>query len=62
MERGTKITTSNVSGSQLDSEWVLENTEDHIVLIQEHWRPPNEIEALKSAAFRKEWTGVWHPA
>eukprot|EP00972_Heterocapsa_arctica_P074384 10976670-Heterocapsa_arctica.AAC.1 len=46
----------------MDSEWILENTEDHIVLIQDHWRLPNEIESLKSAAFRKGWTGVWHPA
>eukprot|EP00972_Heterocapsa_arctica_P052869 7783029-Heterocapsa_arctica.AAC.1 len=28
--------------------------------IQEHWRLPSEIEAWKSAAFRKGWTGVWH--
>eukprot|EP00972_Heterocapsa_arctica_P033773 4971399-Heterocapsa_arctica.AAC.1 len=33
-----------------------------IVLIQEHWRLPNEIESCKSAAFRKGWTAVWHPA
>eukprot|EP00972_Heterocapsa_arctica_P029996 4420578-Heterocapsa_arctica.AAC.1 len=56
-ERGTNITTLNVSGSLQDFEWVLENTEDHIVLIQEHWRLPNEIEAWKSAAYRKGWTG-----
>eukprot|EP00972_Heterocapsa_arctica_P074457 10989527-Heterocapsa_arctica.AAC.1 len=43
-------------------EWILENTEDHIVLIQEHWRLPSEIEAWKLAAFRKGWTGVWHAA
>eukprot|EP00972_Heterocapsa_arctica_P096971 14306496-Heterocapsa_arctica.AAC.1 len=36
-ERGTNITTLNVSGSLQDFEWVLEHTEDHIVLIQEHW-------------------------
>eukprot|EP00972_Heterocapsa_arctica_P068306 10092734-Heterocapsa_arctica.AAC.1 len=60
--RGTNITTLNVSGSLQDFEWMLENTEDHIVLIQEHWRLPSEIEAWKSAAFRKGWTGVWHPA
>eukprot|EP00972_Heterocapsa_arctica_P085876 12655454-Heterocapsa_arctica.AAC.1 len=62
MERGTKITTLNVSGSQLTFEWILENTEDHIVFIQEHWRLPNKIGSWKSAAFRKGWTGVWHPA
>eukprot|EP00972_Heterocapsa_arctica_P097842 14434851-Heterocapsa_arctica.AAC.1 len=53
MARGTNITTLNVSGSQLDFEWICENTEDHTVLIQEHWRLPNEIESWKSAAFRK---------
>eukprot|EP00972_Heterocapsa_arctica_P036243 5332562-Heterocapsa_arctica.AAC.1 len=37
VERGTNITTSNVSGSLQDFEWILENTEDHIVLIQEPW-------------------------
>eukprot|EP00972_Heterocapsa_arctica_P093812 13837431-Heterocapsa_arctica.AAC.1 len=46
----------------MDFEWILENAEDHIVLIQEHWRLPNEIESWKSVAFRKGWTGVWHPA
>eukprot|EP00972_Heterocapsa_arctica_P055892 8244019-Heterocapsa_arctica.AAC.1 len=46
----------------MDFAWILENTEDHIVLIQEHWRLPSEIESWKSAAFRKAWTGVWHPA
>eukprot|EP00972_Heterocapsa_arctica_P051308 7546482-Heterocapsa_arctica.AAC.1 len=62
MERGTNITTLNVSGSLQDFEWILENTEDHIVLIQEHWRLPGEIETWKSAAYRKGWTGVWHAA
>eukprot|EP00972_Heterocapsa_arctica_P018667 2760245-Heterocapsa_arctica.AAC.1 len=62
LERGTKITTLNLSGSLLDFEWILENTEDHIIPIQEHWRPPNEIEFWKTAAFRKGWTGLWHPA
>eukprot|EP00972_Heterocapsa_arctica_P113755 16438917-Heterocapsa_arctica.AAC.1 len=57
VERGTNITTLNVSGSLQDFEWVLENTEDHIVLIQEHWRLPSEMEAWKSAAYRKGWTG-----
>eukprot|EP00972_Heterocapsa_arctica_P105076 15482007-Heterocapsa_arctica.AAC.1 len=37
VERGTNITTLNVSGSLQDFEWILENTEDHVVLIQEHW-------------------------
>eukprot|EP00972_Heterocapsa_arctica_P063655 9393337-Heterocapsa_arctica.AAC.1 len=46
----------------MDFEWVLEHTEDRIVLIQEHWILPSEIESWKSAAFRKGWTGVWHPA
>eukprot|EP00972_Heterocapsa_arctica_P031862 4694116-Heterocapsa_arctica.AAC.1 len=41
---------------------MLGNTEDHIILIQEHWRLPNNIEYWKSAAFRKGWTGIWHPA
>eukprot|EP00972_Heterocapsa_arctica_P008549 1247205-Heterocapsa_arctica.AAC.1 len=36
VERGTPITTFNVSGSLQDFEWILENTEDHLVLIQEH--------------------------
>eukprot|EP00972_Heterocapsa_arctica_P031700 4669495-Heterocapsa_arctica.AAC.1 len=40
----------------------MDTTEDHIVLIQEHWRLPNEIESWKSAALRKGWTGIWHPA
>eukprot|EP00972_Heterocapsa_arctica_P053450 7872973-Heterocapsa_arctica.AAC.1 len=62
VERGTNVTTLNVSGSQLYFEWILEHTEDHIVLIQEHWILPNEIESWKSATFRKGWTGVWHPA
>eukprot|EP00972_Heterocapsa_arctica_P102416 15091145-Heterocapsa_arctica.AAC.1 len=31
-------------------------------LKEEHWRLPSEIEAWKSAAFRKGWTVVWHPA
>eukprot|EP00972_Heterocapsa_arctica_P060025 8853373-Heterocapsa_arctica.AAC.1 len=50
------IITRKVSGSQLYFEWILENTEDHIVLIQERWRLPGEIESWKSAAFRKGWT------
>eukprot|EP00972_Heterocapsa_arctica_P048433 7141399-Heterocapsa_arctica.AAC.1 len=62
VERGTKITTLNLSGSLFDLEWVLENTEDHTILFQEHWRLPNKIESWKSAAFRKGWTGVWHHA
>eukprot|EP00972_Heterocapsa_arctica_P039832 5869302-Heterocapsa_arctica.AAC.1 len=62
VERGNNITTSYVSGSLMDFEWILEHTEDHIVCIQEHWRLPSEIESWKSAAFRKGWTGVWHPA
>eukprot|EP00972_Heterocapsa_arctica_P002521 366434-Heterocapsa_arctica.AAC.1 len=62
MERGANITTLNVSGSLQDFEWILENTEDQIVLIQEQWRLPSEIEAWKSAGFRKGWTGVWHAA
>eukprot|EP00972_Heterocapsa_arctica_P042676 6290703-Heterocapsa_arctica.AAC.1 len=62
MERGTNITTLNVFGSLQDFEWNLENTEDHIVLIQEHWRLLREIEAWKPAAFRKGWAGVWHAA
>eukprot|EP00972_Heterocapsa_arctica_P079695 11741759-Heterocapsa_arctica.AAC.1 len=40
VERGTHITTLNVSISLQYFEWILENTEDHIVLIQEHWRLP----------------------
>eukprot|EP00972_Heterocapsa_arctica_P019335 2853489-Heterocapsa_arctica.AAC.1 len=60
--RGTNITTINVSGSLLDFEQILENTEDHIVLIQEHCIVPNEIESWESAAFSKGWTGIWHPA
>eukprot|EP00972_Heterocapsa_arctica_P093494 13791064-Heterocapsa_arctica.AAC.1 len=62
VERGTTINTLTVSGSLMDFEWILENTEDHIVLIQEHCILPNEIGSWKSAAFRKGWTGVWHPA
>eukprot|EP00972_Heterocapsa_arctica_P099290 14651730-Heterocapsa_arctica.AAC.1 len=62
LERGNKITTLNLSGSLLDFEWILENTEDQIILIQEHWRLPNELEPWRSAAFRKGWTGIWHPA
>eukprot|EP00972_Heterocapsa_arctica_P031162 4587021-Heterocapsa_arctica.AAC.1 len=57
MERGTNITALNVSGSLQDFEWILESTDDQIVLIQEHWRLPSEIDAWKSAAFRKGWTG-----
>eukprot|EP00972_Heterocapsa_arctica_P008865 1300202-Heterocapsa_arctica.AAC.1 len=40
VERGTDIITLNVSGSLMDFEWILANTKDHIVLIQEHWRLP----------------------
>eukprot|EP00972_Heterocapsa_arctica_P111039 16347803-Heterocapsa_arctica.AAC.1 len=46
----------------MDFEWILENTENHSVLIQEHWRLPSESESWKSAAFRKGWTEVWHSA
>eukprot|EP00972_Heterocapsa_arctica_P096435 14227076-Heterocapsa_arctica.AAC.1 len=46
-EDGTRITTINVSGSQCDFEYVLDMTEDHIVLIQEHWRLEEDIETWR---------------
>eukprot|EP00972_Heterocapsa_arctica_P045734 6748325-Heterocapsa_arctica.AAC.1 len=58
MKRGTKITTLNASGSQLDFDWVLENTEDHVVLIQEHWSLPKQNQVLEISGFPKrlDWS------
>eukprot|EP00972_Heterocapsa_arctica_P085926 12661705-Heterocapsa_arctica.AAC.1 len=56
LERGADISTLNLSGSLFNFEWLLENTQYHILLIQEQWRLPNKIESWKSAAFRKGWT------
>eukprot|EP00972_Heterocapsa_arctica_P112213 16430541-Heterocapsa_arctica.AAC.2 len=60
-EDGTR-TTTNLSGSQTYYEYILENTKDHIILIQEHWRVNEDIGSWKSFAFRKGWHGVWEVA
>eukprot|EP00972_Heterocapsa_arctica_P094517 13938862-Heterocapsa_arctica.AAC.1 len=52
-EDGTRITTINVSGSQFDFYYVLGMTEDHIILIQEHWILEEDIETWKTIAFNK---------
>eukprot|EP00972_Heterocapsa_arctica_P109841 16171533-Heterocapsa_arctica.AAC.1 len=43
-------------------EYILEATDDHILLIQEHWRLPDELGTWKSIAFRRGWHGIWHAA
>eukprot|EP00972_Heterocapsa_arctica_P111707 16427653-Heterocapsa_arctica.AAC.1 len=35
-EEGTRITSVNLSGSQLDFELMLDHCKDHVMLIQEH--------------------------
>eukprot|EP00972_Heterocapsa_arctica_P041810 6164294-Heterocapsa_arctica.AAC.1 len=37
-EEGTHITSINLSGSQLDFEFMLDHCKDHEMLIQEQWR------------------------
>eukprot|EP00972_Heterocapsa_arctica_P045380 6699299-Heterocapsa_arctica.AAC.1 len=37
-EDGTIITSTNLSGSQVDFEFILEHCKHHVMLIQEHWR------------------------
>eukprot|EP00972_Heterocapsa_arctica_P076384 11268411-Heterocapsa_arctica.AAC.1 len=61
-EDGTRITTINTSGSQTDYEDILENTNDHIILTQEHWRVNADVQNWKSLAFHKGWHGVWEVA
>eukprot|EP00972_Heterocapsa_arctica_P011221 1643535-Heterocapsa_arctica.AAC.1 len=53
------ITTINLSGSQTDYENILENINDHIILIQEHWRVNEDVKSLKRIAFHRGWHGVW---
>eukprot|EP00972_Heterocapsa_arctica_P040270 5933925-Heterocapsa_arctica.AAC.1 len=54
---GTRHITRNVSGSQCDFEHVLDMTEDHTILIQEHWILEEDIETWKTIAFNKGWHG-----
>eukprot|EP00972_Heterocapsa_arctica_P007829 1140673-Heterocapsa_arctica.AAC.1 len=37
-EDGTIMTSTNLSGSQFDFEFMLEHCKYHVMLIQEHWR------------------------
>eukprot|EP00972_Heterocapsa_arctica_P049112 7230717-Heterocapsa_arctica.AAC.1 len=37
-EDGPRITSTNLSGSQFDLEYMVEHCTDHVMLIQEHWR------------------------
>eukprot|EP00972_Heterocapsa_arctica_P029995 4420507-Heterocapsa_arctica.AAC.1 len=61
-EDGTRITTTNVSYPHVNFEYVLDMTEGHIVLIQEHWRLNEDIESWKTIVFTKGWHGVGNPA
>eukprot|EP00972_Heterocapsa_arctica_P004668 692167-Heterocapsa_arctica.AAC.1 len=54
-EEGTRITSTNLSGSQFDYESMLEHCKDHIRLIQEHWRLKEELHTWETLAHMKGW-------
>eukprot|EP00972_Heterocapsa_arctica_P097635 14406910-Heterocapsa_arctica.AAC.1 len=56
-EEGTIIMTINLSGSQFDFDFILEHCQDHILLIQEHWKLNHEIHTWESKARMKGWQG-----
>eukprot|EP00972_Heterocapsa_arctica_P092580 13652804-Heterocapsa_arctica.AAC.1 len=59
---GTQITSTNLSGSQFDFEYMLEHCKDHVMLIQEHWRLKEQLHTWQTLAYLKGWHGVWEPA
>eukprot|EP00972_Heterocapsa_arctica_P098078 14469926-Heterocapsa_arctica.AAC.1 len=61
-EDGTRATSTNLSGSQFDFEFMLEHCKDHVMLIQEHWRLKEELHTLQTLAYLKGWQGIWEPA
>eukprot|EP00972_Heterocapsa_arctica_P016936 2500042-Heterocapsa_arctica.AAC.1 len=61
-EDGTIITSTNLSGSQFDSEYMLEHCKDHVMLIQEHWRLKEELHTWQTLAHLQGWQRVWEPA
>eukprot|EP00972_Heterocapsa_arctica_P028845 4243669-Heterocapsa_arctica.AAC.1 len=56
-EDGTRITSTNMSGSQFDFEHMLEHCTDHVMLIQEHWRLKDELHTWQTLAHLKGWQG-----
>eukprot|EP00972_Heterocapsa_arctica_P024184 3565019-Heterocapsa_arctica.AAC.1 len=56
------MTSTNLSGSQFDFEFMLEHCKDHVMLIQEHWRLKEELRTWETLAYLKGWQGVWQPA
>eukprot|EP00972_Heterocapsa_arctica_P077780 11473981-Heterocapsa_arctica.AAC.1 len=61
-EEGTRFTNTNLSGSQLDFDYMLEHCTDHVMLIQEHWRLKEDLHTWQTLAHLKRWQGVWEPA
>eukprot|EP00972_Heterocapsa_arctica_P041475 6115390-Heterocapsa_arctica.AAC.1 len=59
---GTRITSTNLSGSQFDFEFMLDQCTDHVTLIQEHWRLKEELLTWQTLAHLKGWQGIWEPA
>ena len=45
-----------------DFEFMLDNCNDHVMLIQEHWRLKEELHTWQALAHLKGWQGVWEPA